>query len=344
MKKIRFIFLTAVVFFLISPQNLFSQEERIKGLIAKMSDETLRSSFQGEKYIFNFNSPKPNIIRYHVTRIPGGLEKKAIISLDTNKTLRIILKDSKNLWEYIPSQKKVIKTAVDPAEDRTYTLIKNLDLVKENYSISIAGEDILVADRKSTLVEFVPKNEEKRPRYKLWIDQEKGIALRTEIYSPKNRLTLLAFYSKIAFDIPQNKERFVLRVPKSTSLRAIKTGKDLELISLESLVDFKTMLPKYLPKGFVLTGGRVKTYKTSQEIHVHYSDGLSGVSLFENSSGKLYTKKHTPIKSVPIKNKNGNFYIVGMIRILEWQTRGVTLALVGELPEEEFLKIARSIE
>ena len=50
------------------------------------------------------------------------------------------------------------------------------------------------------------------------------------------------------------------------------------------------------------------------------------------------------MKSVDINDVKGNFYQVGMIRILEWQSKGLTLALVGEIAEEEFLKIARSIE
>ena len=58
----------------------------------------------------------------------------------------------------------------------------------------------------------------------------------------------------------------------------------------------------------------------------------------------MYTRKSTPLRSVDIRGNKGNFYKVGMVRILEWQADGLTLALVGELEEEDFIKIARSIE
>jgi len=344
MKRFQFIILSAIIIvFFLCPAPLLSYDEGVANLLQKMGDETLRSTYQGERYIFDFNSPEPKVTRYRIIHRKDGFEKKVIISLDNNKPRRILLKDKENMWEYIPSQKKVIKMSADPAEDRTYTLLKNISLIKENYSITTI-DGIAVAGRDSTLVEFIPKNNEKRPRYKIWSDKETGLALRTEVYNPENRLTLLSFFSKIEYTIPPAEENFVLRVPKNTSLKSVKARQNMELVSLESLVDFKTLLPQYLPKGFVIAGGRVKSYKTSKELHIHYSDGLSGISLFENSSGKFYTQKHKPVKSVDINDVKGNFYQVGMIRILEWQSKGLTLALVGEIAEEEFLKIARSIE
>jgi negative regulator of sigma E activity len=344
MKRFQFKVLSAIIIlFFLSPVDLFSYDEGVAGLLQKMGDETLRSTYQGERYIFDFNSSEPKIIRYRIIHRKDGFEKKVIISLDNSKPQRIILKDKENLWEYIPSQKKVIKMAADPAEERIYTLLKNISLIKENYSTSTV-DGIAIAGRDSTLIEFIPKNNEKRSRYKIWVDKETGLALRTEIYNPENRLTLLSFFSKIDYTIPPAEENFVLMVPKNTSLKAVKTRENMELVSLDSLVDFTTLLPKYLPKGFVIAGGRVKSYQTSKELHIHYSDGLSGISLFENSSGKFYTQKHKPVKTVDINDVKGNFYQVGNIRILEWKKNGITLALVGEIAEDEFLKIARSIE
>lgn len=343
MKKLNIVLSLIFFTFFISPQSVFAQEKSVKELLKKITDAELRSSYQGERFIFNFYTPKPNVIRYQIIRIRPGLEKKVLKTLD-NKDERIILKDGKNLWEYIPSEKRVIKRSVDPLADRAHTLFKNIDLLKKNYSIKIIDDDIKIADRKSTLVELAPKNNEKRVRYKIWIDKERGIGLKTEIYSPENRLITLSFYSKIDFTPLHDMNKFVLRVPKNTSLHAIKEKRNLAMVSVESLVDFRVQLPKILPGGFVLAGGRVKTLKTTKELHVHYSDGLSGISLFENSSGKMYTRNNTPLRSVDINGNMGNFYKVGLVRLLEWQSKGITIALVGELEEEEFLKIARSIE
>ena len=342
MKKLKIVLLLILFTLFISPQSVFPQEKSVKELLEKITEAGLKSSYQGERFIFNFYTPKPNVIRYQIIRIRAGLEKKILKSLE-NKDERIILKDGKNLWEYIPSQKMVIKRSVDPFKDRAYTLFKNIDLLKKNYSIRIIEDDIKIVDRKSTLVELSPKNK-KRARYRIWIDKERGIGLRTEIYSPENKLIILSFYSKIDFTPPPDKHKFVLMVPKNTTLHAVKERRNLELVNIESLVDFEAQLPKILPKGFVISGGRVKTFKTTKELHIHYSDGLSGISLFENSSGKMYTRNNTPIRSADINGNLGNFYKVGLVRILEWQSKGITIALVGELEEEEFLKIAKSIE
>lgn len=166
-----------------SPRELFNRVEERFTAITSLSYTVKRSASSNQqvakdRWLFRFKSPDKIRIDY--------LEPYS----------RLIVTDSTTLMEYLPTARKAIKTnlaAIAP-EDREKFLIGvfkrvsvdglRLGNYQEMLQRAVKVSDVNLGERRAWLVEG------RNPSYLLFIDQEKSVLLKTEIYDADGQLIL----------------------------------------------------------------------------------------------------------------------------------------------------------
>ncbi len=228
-------------------------------------------------------------------------------------------------------------------EQRRSLAKRYADLLIKNYRMEVIQPEETMGGRPCMVAKFAPRFGEGRPVRTIWIDREKGLPLRTEVYD-KQGLRVMTFFSSITYSPPSSPEAMALRVPPSTRLETESEEVKLSQASLEHAIDFPVLQPKSLPPGFALVDARLKGGGPRAEVRLLYSDGLSALTLFERrQSFSHHRTGGPPATTVSLGDTDGRLYRYGLLLMVEWQRPPVALTLVGEVSEKELLDTARSI-
>jgi len=227
------------------------------------------------------------------------------------------------------------------------------DLIQQNYAIRIeprqpqpdaAIDSQIPSVMGDIIVTFQPVTND-RPTWKIWVDREHGIVVRTEIFDLNGDLALLSAFSEITFQPKLPQEALTMTVPQGTTLKTsveqtFQTGTEAQ-----SEVSFPINEPDYLPSGFLLSSVIVTKTSPRERVQLTYIDGMSSISVFEDKLTAATPEVSKTSKEVAINNNiKGTFYDHGLLKILNWQlTENVYVTLVGEVADTELLKMAASI-
>ncbi len=322
--------------------------------IIKMLDHSGKTfNYLGAKFVIDYtHSGKSTFVK--VTYGAPNWQKREV-SQSKQGTPQIILDDGKHLWHYIPSQASVIKKKRRLSlGDISKRLHRQNELIQQNYHIIVDSQQEEVLSEEASgipvvigdvVVSLQPKTQD-RPSWKLWIDSEHGLIVRTEIYGINGKLALLSAFSELTFQPKISKSTFKMTVPKGTRMRATIEKSFQTIEDARKEVNFPLSEPEYLPPGFSLAAVILSKTKQGKKVQLTYIDGMSSISIFEDRRTK------TPQKSAEKTSNNieinaaikGRFYDQGLLKILRWRLEdNLQITLVGEVADSELLKIASSI-
>ncbi len=321
--------------------------------IIRMLDPSGRKlNYLGTKFVIDYTPSRRSTTLVRVTYGASGLEKKEVSPLQRGES-QIILDDGKFLWHYIPSQASVVKkkrrVSLGEISQRIH---EQNELIQQNYHIqierlsetsittSISQIPSVIGD---VLVTFQPKMKD-RPAWKIWLDSEHGLVVRTEIYDVNGDLTLLSAFSELTFQPEISKSSFVIKVPKGTTMRTSVEKHFHTIEEAEQELDFPISQPGYMPEGFVLAAVVYSQSEQREKLQLAYIDGLSSISIFEETHEISSETSHETSQKVEINPSiKGTFHDQGLLKILDWQLNpDLHLTLVGEVADAELLKIASS--
>jgi len=144
-------------------------------------------------------------------------------------------------------------------------------LVLENYDVEVVSPDEVVAGRSVVHLLFQPRHK-KVGRREVWVDKESGVALRVERYSREGSRAFRVEYESI--ELGGTLERIDSDPPQLPAAPVRLTGADAKL-------NFQTLEPTYIPKGYrladsdvVLAGPPGETTKVRRD---RFTDGLDHV-------------------------------------------------------------------
>jgi len=316
--------------------------EEIKTVVRALEESRKKDvSYLGIKIVVNYSSSQPDVKSIRIIHGPADKEKREVLSLKEKKT-QIILEDGQYIWHYIPSQAFIMrKTSPVFFEDLIKDLKEKEELIRRNYKIYLDRQGQIV-NRGSIGIFFEPKGAN-RPARKVWIDREYGIPLRTEIYDLQGNLVLLSTFSEIKFGPVLENDNFALKVPEGTLIKTITESRYTDLGEAQNHIKFKLHVPSYLPEGFNLVSITHLKGDKGERVQLLYSDGLSSLSVFQDKSILSSSSNSLPAKEVNINDKKGVFYDQGLLKILNWNLQDVHVTLIGEVSEDELLKVAASI-
>jgi sigma-E factor negative regulatory protein RseB len=172
-------------------------------------------------------------------------------------------------------------------------------LLESHYTLAVAGAGD-VAGRPARVVEARRSAGEQRSvAGRWWVDRATGLVLRTEVFTPAGRLVRSSGYVTVTIGgqaRPRPGGSLALRSPAhpgpgpaagvSRPEPVPSPWKPAPPRVVQRLRSHGFVMPKHLGRGFVRYDVRAKRTQHGPVVHLSYSDGLSTVSVFEQS-GRL---------------------------------------------------------
>lgn len=307
-------------------------------VVKKLTQAQFSLSYMGERHVYNFHPSTPQVTTFHVLHTPKGERRE----YRTGHFSLTVIDDGRHQWMYRPHQNLLVRRSSLSMEQRRSLAKRNAALLIKNYRMEIIQAEETMGGRSCMVAKFAPRFGVGRPVRTLWIDREKGLPIRTEVYDHRG-LRVMTYFSSITFSPPPSPEALTLKVPPSTRLEAESEEVILSPASLAQAIDFPVLQPKKLPPGFALVDARLKGIGPTAELRLLYSDGLSALTLFERRQSFSHRSGGPLATRVALGDAEGSLYRYGLLLLVEWQRPPIALTLVGEVSEKELLETARSI-
>jgi negative regulator of sigma E activity len=241
-----------------------------------------------------------------------------------------------------PRQKRVL-IEENPTSENSAAINLNLALLVANYRAIIGPVDI-VAARPATTVSLVNRYTGER-MMRIWIDNDTKIVLAKEAYRADGSLAWRTRFDDIRFTstIPAN--IFSQEVPPGFESIAGHHFANSSADQAHALDEagFKPVIPHYLPNGFSEVGADVATIHSVRNLHVIYSDGIRGLSLFENDTDTSANFAGMRPEVTHFEGHDATYAREGPTTLLTWHEHGLAFALVGDLDVREMTEIATSV-
>ncbi len=243
-------------------------------------------------------------------------------------------------------------------------------LAERNYQARVVG-DAGLAGRKAQIIEIAPKGGG-RVVLRLWLDKETGFALRRERYNVEGRLSSGTEYTRVEFGPTIAAEVFTIPAGWQT-VRAAETEAGLSAEQLSMRLGFRVRLPAYVPTGYVLVGGYEKQWGRwrMRAAELRYTDGLRILSVFQHrhpghpgleppghgrsgmtrGRGRGGRGRHRGrggrgrgLGLGPPRPGDLTLLDRGSEKVLRFFGPEIVVVVIGDLPEEELVRIAKSVE
>lgn len=196
-----------------------------------------------------------------------------------------------------------------------------LRLLQENFQLSV-GPAALVADQRATTVDVIRPDGTVAAR--VWIDQATGVELGRALYASTGQLVESVRFTRVFFGVAQWPTTLPPRLPAPA-------GVSLDARVLTSLSQHGWPTPARLPTGYVLAQARRSRSSGGSVLHLVYSNGLSDLSLFEQSghieTGRLRDWHRARLDGVTTWSQPGDPFR------LTWQRDGRVYTLVADQPD-----------
>ena len=184
-------------------------------------------------------------------------------------------------------------------------------LIRSNYTPLVEGEE-RIAGRDAWVLRLKP-NVKQRPWRQIWVDKKTFSILAVRDWSHSNIV------------------RGSSRLDQTPSVRFVTPGNPGGMRPSTAALRGLT-LPSYVPAGFELVD--VGAWRDTSSIrHVIYSDGLFNISLFYGFSSRQGREQQERL----------HVFDCGKVLAVSVPLATGSVMAVADLPEEEMLRIARSI-
>jgi outer membrane lipoprotein-sorting protein len=283
--------------------------------------------------------------------------------------VRLDYEAGRRRWSLIDDGQRLLQ--LDPRDHSVVVhprpkLAFDQELAERNYEAKSAGETE-VAGRRAELIEITPRRGG-HVALRLWLDRENGFALRRERYTAEGRLSNETAYEEVEFGTTVAPEVFAVP-PGWRQLRPRGEGPRLAVPELGRAVGFPVREPGYVPRGYVLMGGYVQEWGRwgLRLAELRYTDGLRVLSVLQRKAGdegagmrgrggghgRGRGRGHGPGRGEgrgggglfgPRGGEVMTLVDRGTEKALRYLGRERTVVVVGDLSEEELVRVARSVE
>jgi negative regulator of sigma E activity len=193
------------------------------------------------------------------------------------------------------------------------------DLLTRNYDLRVDQGPQVVAQRDCSLLLINPRHKG-NPSKRMWIDRGTGLVLRTELLNWKQQHISISAFRDIQIDPNLTDALPLLAPPRQAQIAPRRT-----------VLGFQPSSPAYIPPGYVSTGTDVMTLGKFTAAHLHYTDGLNTISLFQ-APGRAFANE-TPFGSMELS----------FTQVIMWRRGDMAFAIMGDIDPAELRKMADSI-
>lgn len=268
---------------------------------------------------------------------PGDRRRQEILS-PLRMRGDLIVDNGKTLWHFSPRTQRVDLSPTRQWGDR---IAERLRLLTQNYRMDPQGRET-VAGRSAYVVDLQPTHAG-RGKQRLWLDEEHAVPLRVERRSATGRLLERTEFREISFPVAVDPEHFQLELPQNvavtTSVKLLASGRTLS--ELGDRIPFPVRLPAYVPTGYEPLDIQLFEAKGVKSLHFRLSDGLTTLSLF------ITDKEHQPrlrvARTIDLTTRQKAHLVEHPgRRTLCWTGNRLGYAMIGEIGEDELVRVARS--
>lgn len=257
-----------------------------------------------------------------IHRAEGGRSQERLVSLDGSG--REIVRTPEEVHFYMPDRRVVL---VEPRTDDG-SLFKGLPVpgpeLDALYTLSVGDKHRLLG-RDVRVIDIRPRDAF-RYGYRLWLDEETAMPLRSVVLTPDGRAVESVHFTQ--FETPRSIEpRDLEPGVDATGYQWLRSGKRRDMA--KASVGWR---PTRIPPGFRLVGSRLQVVPgvPVPVQHLIFSDGFASVSVF--------------IEPGPAKGpKPAESTSAGSANTYSTQVQGHVVTAVGEVPPETVREIATSL-
>ncbi len=221
---------------------------------------------------------------------------------------------------------------------------KEVELLAQNYTFALTPADPIAA-QETDLVTVSPRFEA-RPTKRLYLARDTGVILRIEDFDPDGTLRFMSVYTQISFTEEAVKQKLAewRRDARSPIEKRRRRSQSITLDEAKTVLDGKLIEPTYLPPGFQLLETRYFKHR-SETVYLRYTDGMLTFTVFE-SKGKQGSDRNAERKGVEhlqIQGTDTRHEKRGPTHILQWSISDLNFTVMGELHQDELIKVTESL-
>ena len=221
---------------------------------------------------------------------------------------------------------------------------KEVELLAQNYTFDSAPADP-IAGQETDLVTIAPRFEA-RPTKRLYLAHDTGVILRIEDFDPDGNLRFMSVYTQISFeeDTIQQKLAEWRRDEKFPIEKRRRRSQSITLDEAKTVLEDRLIEPTYLPPGFQLLETRYFKHR-SETIYLRYTDGMLTFTVFESKrkQGSSRSGARRGVEHLQIQGTEARHEKRGPTHILQWYISDLNFTVMGELPQDELIKVAESL-
>ncbi|MBV1877230.1 MAG: MucB/RseB C-terminal domain-containing protein [Pseudomonadales bacterium] len=283
--------------------------------LEKMNYALHQASYQGT-FIYmrgkRFDTVK--VVHY----VNDGTEFERMVNLTGEE--REIIRINEQADCYHPADGEFKQVHDVPMGPFTHNFSKSISENQSSYRISLHGKD-RIAGRSAIRLSISPRNSD-RYGYRLWLDEESGLLLKSDLVNQGRVLELFQF-SSVEIGQPIEESQF------HSALQDVGRSHSLARTEPQMTASTSKMKPKWratwVPPGF-------KQVQTQFANRLSFTDGVATVSIFVDRSGE----------STMVNMQTSLGATVVLTRQIESSAQQVTV--VGEVPLDTAKRVAESIE
>ena len=261
-----------------------------------------------------------------VHMVVDGIERERIVHL--NGPPREILRTGDDVaYKLQPGDALLDLEGATATASYGRVFARRFEGIADHYDIAVAGQG-RVAGRPATHLEVVPRDTE-RLAYRLMLDDETGLLLRSELHDPSRaNLEIFQFTSLLVGDAVD--PRHLASTTEGATIRRLSTGSPVPVRSESS------WRAGWVPAGFELTSANTHRPPSQRRAvsMMTFSDGLAAFSVFveampETGAGHVVSRSGAT---------------VALTHLAASETGDHLVTVVGEVPVATARRIAASVD
>jgi sigma-E factor negative regulatory protein RseB len=261
--------------------------------------------------------------------VRDGVQHERLVHLD-GEVREIIRNGDKVACIFQPGDELLELESSIPSGPFARAFTRRFDSVDDHYQVTVNGAD-RVASRAAVRIAIVPRDED-RYGYRLWLDREHGLLLRSEMLDKNGHRLEIFQFSTIDFTGPITDEDF----EPAPSQEALVSHLMLDDDGPIRTAGDRHWEASWVPDGFAMSAWDVRRTpsKLKSVNTLMYSDGLAAFSVF--------IEDMPDVGAGNLVSRNGA--TVAVTHVVRGPAEADHLVtVVGELPTQAARRVARSI-
>ena len=262
--------------------------------------------------------------------VVDGVQRERLIHL--NGTLREIVRTGNEVVCVVRPDDAILKLEESiPSGPFFQAFTRTFDDVSDNYRMTLEGEG-RVADRDAVIMSVTPKDDD-RYGYRLWLDRDKSLLLRSELIDGKGTRLEIFQFASVAIDQPIDPSLLAARAQSGVGMSRVA----LQVARRDDPSPPTAWRVAWLPDGFAVAARDVyRTPASDNSVNtLMYSDGLAAFSVFveempKNGAARMVSRQGATVAVTRVAHGPAG-------------STPYLITVVGEVPVATAQKVAESV-